>query len=104
MPRTSIEPAQVVGKINLDEDPALARLGARHQAKTSSAADLLRTHPKKGGGFMQSKRLHVAGIPTVETGGEDFPLPVVFRDCAAGSPGCGPPVNRDRYSGVKNTL
>src|SRR5437773_2021341 len=28
-------------------------------------------------------------------------LPALLRDCAAGSLGCGSPVNRDRYSGVK---
>jgi len=66
LPSRRIERAQIVGKIGLDEHPALARLCGRHQAEASSTADLLRMHPKKGGGLMQSKRLHVAGIPAIE--------------------------------------
>jgi len=66
LPRRRVERAQIVGKIGLEEHPALARLGGRHQAEASPAAHFLRMHPKKGGSFMQSERLHVAGISTIE--------------------------------------
>jgi hypothetical protein len=53
-----IERAQVFNKIRLDEYPAFSRLCAREKTQAGAAADLLRVHPKKGRGVMQSERLH----------------------------------------------
>jgi hypothetical protein len=71
---------------------------------------LLSSHPACGGRARNVRlraaalRLHI--VDREATGGAqalqmDLPLPAFLRDCAAGSPGCGPPVNRDRYSGVE---